>query len=283
VESYFETVAGEVFAWIYIGAITILGIWEAIAPRRKSEKSIRLRWTNNVLFYLLGVWLTRLVVPLSCVSVAYLGYQNDWFVLQAVQDFPLWAQVIVALLAMDLLRWVVHRLFHVSSWLWRFHRVHHTDTEFDISTALRFHPVEILLQTLANIGVILLLGLPAVAVLVFEASLLAVNFFNHGNIRLAPRVEHILRKVVVTPDMHRIHHSTDRREYNANYAALFSWWDRLFRTYVQNPNQGHENMSLGIVGYEDKKHLNMGWMLVNPLLAPTPVQVILPSRQSRKS
>jgi len=268
VESSFENIAGEVFAWIYIGSIAILGAWESIAPRRESIASIRLRWTNNALFYVLGVWVTRLLVPLSCVSVAYLGEQNGWFVFNTVLDFPVWAQIIVALLAMDLLRWLVHRLFHVSSWLWRFHRVHHTDTEFDISTALRFHPVEMLVQTLANISVILILGLPALAVLVFEASLLAENFFNHGNIRLAPKLEHALRRVVVTPDMHRIHHSTDKSEYDANFAALFSWWDRLFGTYVQNPKQGHETMSLGIDGYGDKKHLNMGWMLMNPFLAP---------------
>ena len=265
-DQFVSTHEGDVIAWMYIASIIVLASWENLLPVRHLDSSLRKRWSCNALLFGFGAVCTHLVIPGSYVTFAYLSQQNDWIFFNTVSSLPFWLQSLIALIVLDLVRWFIHYQMHQVHWLWRIHRVHHTDTDFDISTALRFHPIEILLQVLVNTSVILLLGLPAAAVLVYEALILAENFFNHGNIKINGNVERRLRMIIVTPDMHRIHHSVNQDEYNSNYAALFSWWDRLFGTYTDEPLLGREKMVLGLDGFLNTKHLGILHMLVNPFL-----------------
>lgn len=260
---------GVIFGWIYVGAISVLALWESIAPRRSLSRSIRFRWTNNTLLYVVAIAFTRAVLPISCVGVAAVATSQDWGLLSHY-SVPIWVHIVVAVLVLDITRYAIHRLLHHVPVLWRLHRVHHTDHDFDISTSLRFHPAEMLLQAAINIAVVMSLGIEPVAVLCFECLALWAGFFTHGNIRLAGRIDSLLRTMVITPDIHRVHHSSRAEEYNANYGFLFSWWDRLFRTYVSAPKFGHEGMQIGLSGTEARSYDRIDQMLLDPFLGMPP-------------
>jgi sterol desaturase/sphingolipid hydroxylase (fatty acid hydroxylase superfamily) len=179
-------------------------------------------------------------------------------------DLPRWASVLLAVMALDLANYLQHVLFHAVPALWRLHRVHHADLEVDVTTGTRFHPIEIHLSVELKLGVVAALGVPAVAVLAFELLLNATSMFNHGNLRVPTRIDRVLRWAVVTPDMHRVHHSIAAREANSNFGFNLPWWDRLFGTYRVQPAVGHETMTIGIERFREPTGQRLDRMLTQP-------------------
>ena len=208
--------------------------------------------------------LARVVAPAGAVGFALLAGERKWGLLHHTA-WPAWIEFVVALVLLDLAIYLQHRIFHHVPVLWRLHRMHHADLDVDVTTGARFHPIEILLSLGIKFVVVVSLGAPTLSVLVFEILLNATSMFNHSNVRVSPFVEHVLRWLVVTPDMHRVHHSIVRRETNSNFGFNFPWWDRLFRTYRPQPEAGHEGMTLGIDQFRDPKELRLDRMLTQPV------------------
>lgn len=207
--------------------------------------------------------LARIVAPAGAVGFALFADARDWGLLHYL-NWAEWIEIVAALPLLDLAIYLQHRAFHCLPVLWRLHRMHHADLDVDVTTGARFHPLEILLSLGIKFIVIVTLGAPAVAVLVFEIGLNASSMFNHSNVRLPPSIERILRWLVVTPDMHRVHHSMVRRETDSNFGFNFPWWDRLFRTYRPQPEAGHEGMTLGVDRFRDPKELRLDRLLTQP-------------------
>ena len=207
--------------------------------------------------------LTRVVAPSGAVGFALLSEARGWGLFNAVV-WPIWLELLLALLVLDLAIYLQHRVFHYVPVLWRLHRMHHADLDVDVSTGARFHPIEILLSLGIKFFVIVPLGASPLAVLLFEVALNATSMFNHSNVRIPQAIERVLRWLLVTPDMHRVHHSILRRETDRNFGFNFPWWDRLFRTYRPQPEAGHETMTLGIEQFRDPKELRLDRMLAQP-------------------
>lgn len=238
---------------------------EAIWPRRERTQDILLRWPGNFGTAMLGTVLIRLLLPASAVGVAIASMESGLGLLNLI-ELPGPLALIIAVLLMDLAIYAQHRIFHAIPILWRLHRMHHTDTDIDASTGLRFHPFELLLSMLIKLAVIVIIGAPPMAVLVFEVLLNASSIFNHSNLRLNLTIDKFLRKVIVTPDMHRVHHSAIDKETNSNYGFFLSWWDRLFATYIAQPEQGHKDMKTGLDNYREAEDSRLDRMLVNPFI-----------------
>jgi sterol desaturase/sphingolipid hydroxylase (fatty acid hydroxylase superfamily) len=226
--------------------------WEAFAPRRALALPRLRRWTGNLGIVLLDAVLQRLAFPLGAVALASLVQARGWGLLNQV-DVPFAAAVLASIVALDLAVYLQHVMFHRVPALWRLHRVHHADVDYDVTTGVRFHPIEILLSMLIKMAAIVVLGAPAVAVMIFELLLNVTSMFNHGNVRLPPALDRVIRLLIVTPDMHRVHHSVDERESNSNFGFNLSGWDRLFGTYKAQPDAGHADMTIGIRDLRDPK------------------------------
>jgi sterol desaturase/sphingolipid hydroxylase (fatty acid hydroxylase superfamily) len=248
----------------FAGVFALMAAWEFLAPRRPQEIGRRWRWPNNLGIVLVDILAVRLLFPTAAVGVALIGETNGWGVLKFFQ-VPTWVALPLAVILLDLAIYGQHVLFHAVPALWRLHRMHHADLEFDVTTGLRFHPVEIVLSMLIKFAVIVLFGAPALAVLIFEVLLNATSMFNHSNIRLPLSLDRVLRWILVTPDMHRVHHSIARRETNSNFGFNLPWWDRLFGTYRAQPEAGHQGMTLGIPAFREKSELRLDRMLIQPL------------------
>ncbi len=235
-----------------------LGVFAAVAgaelrwPRRVLTVPKGRRWAHNIALVVFNTVLVRLLFPAAAVGVAVYAAAREWGLFHAVSVAPAWA-VLVSVVLLDLAIYLQHVMFHAVPVLWRLHRVHHADLDFDVTTGARFHPVEIILSMLIKFAVILLLGPPVVAVVIFEVLLNATAMFNHGNLRLPPSLDRILRWLVVTPDMHRVHHSVADDEANSNFGFNLPWWDRLFGTYRDQPRGGHEAMTIGITTCRDPR------------------------------
>lgn len=248
----------------FLAILGAMAIWEIAAPRRRREFPRFLRWSNNLGLVVLDAALVRLLFPVVAVGLAVMAAENGWGLFNIV-DVPGWIAVLVSLLVLDLAIYLQHVMFHAVPALWRLHRMHHADLEFDVTTGLRFHPVEILLSMAIKLAVVMALGPPAVAVLVFEVLLNGSAMFNHSNVRLPERVDALLRLVIVTPDMHRVHHSILPSETNSNFGFNVPWWDRLLGTYRAQPRAGHEGMTIGIEQFRTRRDLWLDRMLVQPL------------------
>ena len=218
---------------------------ESLLPRRDRVLSRTERWPNNLAIVAINTLLLRVFFPTALVAYALALNEAGRGLLSSV-PVPGWLLVVIAVLVLDLLIYVQHVLMHLVPPLWRLHRVHHADPDFDVTTGIRFHPLEIVLSLGIKFGIVTVLGPPAVAVLIFEVLLNAGSLFSHGNLRLPLALDRMLRLVLVTPDMHRVHHSVVRRETDSNYGFCLSWWDRLFRTYRPQPEAGHDGMEIGI-------------------------------------
>ncbi|SME97125.1 Sterol desaturase/sphingolipid hydroxylase, fatty acid hydroxylase superfamily [Tistlia consotensis] len=251
----------------FLGVLAVMMAWELAAPRRRRAIPRLLRWSGNLGVVLLDTLLLRLVFPVAAVGLAALAGQRGWGLLNAV-EVPAWLAFGLSLLALDLAIYLQHVLFHAVPALWRLHRMHHADLEFDVTTGLRFHPLEILLSMGIKLAVVAALGPPAAAVLVFEVLLNATAMFNHSNVRLPLALDRVLRLLVVTPDMHRVHHSIHPSETNSNFGFNLPWWDRLLGTYQAQPREGHEAMTLGIEQFRTPGDLRLDRMLVQPLRGP---------------
>ena len=248
----------------FTGALALLAAWELLAPRRPLTAGRRRRWPGNLGIVVVDTLVVRVLFPTAAVGLALLADARGWGLLNQVA-IPEWAAILVAILALDLVIYTQHVLFHAVPLLWRLHRMHHADLDFDVTTGIRFHPVEILLSMLIKLAAVVVLGAPALGVMVFEIVLNATSMFNHSNIRLPAGADRRLRRIMVTPDMHRVHHSIVARETHSNFGFNLPWWDRLFGTYRAQPAAGHEGMTVGLPGFRDPAELRLDRMLLQPL------------------
>jgi len=246
---------------VFLVVLLAIMSWEVFAPRRTNQKR-KLRWPSNLGIVALNAVLL-LLLPLSAVGAALFSVFNH-FGLFIWLKLPLWPSIILSLLLLDLAIYWQHRLFHLIPRAWPIHRMHHTDTEFDVTTALRFHPLEIAISIVIKAAVIILLGVPVLAAIAFEIILNATAMFNHANIKLPAAVDKVLRWLIVTPDMHRVHHALHDDEYNSNYGFNLSIWDRLFGSYTAQPRDGHTQMQIGQRRYRDAGEARLDKMLTQP-------------------
>jgi len=248
----------------FASIFALMGLWELLAPRRRLSVGRLRRWPSNLGIVALDTLLVRLLLPTAAVGTALLGEERGWGLLPAL-GISGWAAVGVAVVALDLAVYLQHVLFHAVPALWRLHRMHHADLDFDVTTGNRFHPLEILLSMAWKLVVVAALGAPASAVLGFEVLLNGTAMFNHGNVRIGERLDRRLRWFVVTPDMHRVHHSIVTAETNSNFGFNLPWWDRLLGTYRPAPAAGHEGMTIGLGQLRDPGELRLDRMLLQPL------------------
>ncbi|MEO8418085.1 MAG: sterol desaturase family protein [Methylophilaceae bacterium] len=239
----------------FLVILVIMAGWELVTPRRALSISKPARWTNNLGIVLLNSVILRVLFPAGAVGVAVLCARQGWGLLNQT-DLPNGLAVVLSVVALDLAIYLQHVMFHAVPLLWRLHRMHHADLDFDVTTGARFHPIEIILSMLIKLAAIVVLGAPALAVIVFEVLLNATAMFNHSNVRMPPALDRLIRRFIVTPDMHRMHHSTEDHEANSNFGFNLPLWDRLFGTYQDQPASGHENMTIGIRDFRDPKQVN---------------------------
>ncbi len=251
----------------FAGIFGVMALWEVLAPRRRQVIGRWRRWPSNIGIVVLDSVLVRVISPTAAVGVALFAQAHGWGLFHALH-LPGWTALAASLLLLDLAIYLQHVMLHAVPLLWRLHRMHHTDLEFDVTTGARFHPLEILLSLLIKLGVIVALGAPAVAVLAFELALNVTSMFNHGNVRLPRRLDRALRWLTVTPDMHRVHHSWHVDETNSNFGFNLSCWDRLCGTYRAQPRDGHERMTIGINQFRDPRELRLDRMLWQPMRGP---------------
>jgi len=250
---------------VFLAVLLLMLGWEQFAPRRPGSDISGLRRINNLLLAVIDASLLRLIVPAAAVAMAITAAEYSWGLFNLLQ-MESWSAGTLSFLLLDLLIYFQHRLFHHYPLLWRLHRVHHSDIEFDVTTAVRFHPIEILLSMCIKISGVILIGAPVVAVIVFEIVLNAISLFNHGNIKIPVKLDHYLRWLLVTPDMHRVHHSAIRAETDSNFGFNIPWWDRLFATYRDQPELGHSGLKVGLNEFRDRRFVNILWLLKQPLL-----------------
>jgi sterol desaturase/sphingolipid hydroxylase (fatty acid hydroxylase superfamily) len=243
----------------------IVALWEVLAPRRELATSKKLRWISNLGITFMNPLLVRLLFPVLAVNMALKAQERGWGLLNNF-DLPYWLDIVVGIVVLDLVIYLQHVMFHAIPILWRLHMVHHADLDYDVTTGLRFHPIEIILSMGIKLSVVVIFGLPAVAVLIFEVLLNGAAMFNHGNIRLPLKIDRILRYFIVTPDMHRVHHSVIIRETNSNYGFNLPWWDRLFGTYCHQPIKGHAGMTIGLTQFRDPAKLTLPRLLILPFI-----------------
>lgn len=248
---------------VFAGIFAVMAAWEFLAPRRRQSVGRGARWPSNIGVVVLDTAIVRVLFPTGAVALAMLAQSKGWGVLNA-WAVPAWLAVPLAVIVLDLVIYLQHVLFHAVPGLWRLHRMHHADLEFDVTTGARFHPIEIVLSMLIKLTVVGALGAPPVAVLIFEVLLNATAMFNHSNVRLPIALDRVLRLFVVTPDMHRIHHSVVVRETNSNFGFNLPWWDRMFGTYRDQPEAGHDGMSIGIEEIRDPAEQRLDRMLTQP-------------------
>ncbi|NQV83794.1 MAG: sterol desaturase family protein [Rhodospirillales bacterium] len=249
----------------FFGIFAVMAVWELMAPRRVLQQSKVVRWYSNLGIVAVNTVIARIVFPLAPVAVALVAAERGWGVFNVVEISSGFA-IICAVVLLDLAIYLQHVMVHAVPMLWRLHRMHHADTDFDVTTGARFHPAEIVLSVAIKMAVIVLIGAPAVAVVIFEVVLNATAMFNHSNVRLPLALDRVLRLFVVTPDMHRVHHSVLPHETNSNFGFNLPWWDRLFGTYRAQPELGHEGMDIGIDLFRNPGELHLHKMLAQPFV-----------------
>lgn len=241
---------------------------ELAVPYRIASQLKWPRWRTNLSLFALDTLALRVLVPGAMLGAALAAEENGWGLLNLI-DLPLWVALVLAILALDLALWLQHWASHKIPLLWRMHRVHHTDRDFDVTTAARFHPFEIVLSMIYKIAVVVMLGASALAVFLFETLFTVGAIFNHSNLRLPRRAERLVRGVLVTPSMHRTHHSARREETDSNYGTLLPWWDRLFATYLAQPQAGEDNVVIGLERWQTDEPARLGWSLWLPFQSRT--------------
>lgn len=247
----------------FLAVLAAMAAWELAAPFRSQAHGRGERWPSNLGIVVLDSVVVRVLFPAGAVGAALWAEAQGWGLFH-LANLPALAAVPLSVVLLDLAIWAQHRVFHAIPALWRLHRVHHADTEFDVTTGLRFHPIEIALSMLIKIAVVVALGVPALAVLLFEVLLNAASMFSHGNVRLPGRVDAVLRRVIVTPDMHRVHHSAIREETDSNFGFCLSVWDRWFGTYRPEPAAGQMGLTIGLEAFRDPAELRLDRLLTQP-------------------
>ncbi len=249
----------------FFSIFILLALWELLNPRRALGTSKKMRWFNNLVIVLLDTVIVRLLFPLVPVSMALLAQERGWGLFNNL-GVPYLLEVTVSVIMLDFVIYLQHVLFHAVPLLWRFHMVHHADLDLDVTSGMRFHPIEIILSMGIKLAAVGLLGLPALAVFIFEILLNGTSMFNHSNIFIPLKLDRIIRLLIVTPDMHRVHHSVILRETDSNYGFTLSWWDRLLGTYRAQPAKGHQGMTIGLSRFLDEKRQTLLWLLALPFL-----------------
>ncbi len=262
----------------FVAVFAAVALWEALAPRRRRSFERRARWPHNLGLLLVDVALVRVLAPGAAIAVAMTAAGSGWGLLNALA-LPGWAAIAAGIALLDLAIYFQHVMLHAVPALWRLHRVHHADLDFDVTTGARFHPIEILISTAIKCAAIAALGAPVISVFVFEMLLNATAMFNHANASLSQRLERWLRWLVVTPDMHRVHHSVRYEESSSNFGFNLPWWDRLFGTYRAQPRLGHAAMTIGVDAFRSPEDLRLDRLLVQPL-RDTPGQYPITRRQA---
>jgi sterol desaturase/sphingolipid hydroxylase (fatty acid hydroxylase superfamily) len=240
-----------------------MALWEWFAPRRALTVGRRPRWPGNLGILAVDIVAVRLLVPTAAVGVALIAAERGWGLFN-IAGLPSWVSIVIGVIALDLVIYTQHYVFHHVPAFWRLHRMHHADLEIDVTTGVRFHPLEILLSLAIKMAVVVTLGVSALAVLIFEVLLNATSMFNHSNVALPPRIDRIARWIVVTPQMHQVHHSIAREETDSNFGFNFSWWDRLFGTYRAKPAAGEQGMVIGLPIFRDVAELRIVRLLTQP-------------------
>ena len=239
----------------FAAVFVVMCLWEIVSPRRPLSVSKLQRWTHNIGLLFLNSLVLRILFPAAAVGIAYTAAESGWGLLNRV-DLPYWLEVLVAVLLLDLAIYLQHMLMHRVPLLWRLHRVHHADLDIDMTTGSRFHTLEIIVSMLIKWAVIFLLGPALLAVLIFETLLNGMAVFNHANVKLPGTIDRLLRLLLITPDVHRVHHSILRHETNSNYGFNLSIWDRAFSTYIDQPQKGHSAMTIGIPEFRDPRQVD---------------------------
>lgn len=257
----------ELYATVYFGMIAAVALAEWLQPRRAPAGGLGLRWFGNFALTIIGAVLVRALFPLVGVGWALFCEQRQIGFLNQVA-WPGWLELLLTVVVADLAYYTQHYLLHRVPLLWRLHRTHHSDHEYDFSTGVRFHPFEAVYTTAVLVLVIGALGAPPFAVLIWQALSVAVAFVEHANLRIPAAVDRVIRRVFVTPDMHRVHHSQDMHEGNSNFSNMLSIWDRLFGTYVDQPAAGHDGIVFGVAELAEPRHQRLHWMLAQPFLRP---------------
>ena len=247
----------------FFGVLVLMAAWEAATPRRERTQTRALRWTSNLGIVVVNTLLVRLLFPVLPVALALIADDRGWGLFNIV-DAPTWLAVVLSVVLLDLLIYGQHVLVHFVPVLWRLHRMHHADLDIDVTTGARFHPLEIIFSILIKMVAVAVLGAPAAAVLIFEVVLNATSMFNHANVKLPAGLDRVLRWVVVTPDMHRVHHSVIKTETDSNFGFNLPWWDRIFGTYNDQPQAGHDGMTIGLPIFRDPGCLKLHRMMAQP-------------------
>ena len=264
-KEYILTNEASIRAASFFGIFIVVALWEVVGPRRKLSVSKGLRWINNLGIVFFNTLLLRFLAPLMAVGLAIMAEEENWGLLNNIA-INSYVKMFLAVLILDLIIYLQHVMFHTFPLLWRLHRMHHTDLDFDVTTGSRFHPIEIILSMIIKMLIVAALGAPPVAVIIFEVILNATAMFNHGNIRIHINADRILRLLVVTPDMHRVHHSVKPDETNSNYGFNFPWWDRLLGTYKAQPEDNHLKMTIGLNQFRESRYLRFHWLLIQPFV-----------------
>ena len=251
----------------FLGVFAICALWEAWRPKRPRVLTRGRRWTTNIGLVVLDTLVVRLLFPAAAVGAALDAASNGWGLFNAL-DWPVWLEVLAAVVILDFAIWLQHVIFHQVPMLWRYHMVHHADEEMDVTTGFRFHPVEIAASMLIKIALVYALGVAAVAVVIFEVLLSVAALWSHSNMRLSPGIERVVRWFVVTPDMHRSHHSVERREHDTNYGFFLSVWDRLSGFYTETPEGGHQGVAIGLKPWREGQSASLPWALALPFRIP---------------
>lgn len=267
-ETFVLTYEAPIRLSFFFGVFALMALWEVWSPQRNLIAPKGLRWSGNLGLVVLNSLLVRLLFPFAAVGVASFCAAHGWGLLNHFA-VPFWLAAPLSVIVLDFVIWMQHATFHAVPVLWRLHQVHHADVDFDVTTGSRFHPIEIVLSMGVKFAAIALLGVPVVAVVVFEVLLSSAAMFNHSNIRLTPAVDRVVRWFIVTPDFHRVHHSVDAEETRSNFGFNLPWWDRLLGTYRDEPRGGQQGMTIGLPGQTDLNRVaRLDGLLLLPFKQP---------------
>ncbi len=248
---------------VFLALLAAMAVWESLLPKRPWSGKRRTRWTNHMALSIVNTAVIRIALPITVAAYAF-HLESVGFGLFNIASLPTWVEIVAAVLLLDLAIYAQHVAFHKIPICWRLHCMHHTDLDFDVTTGIRFHPLEILLSMLIKFSVVAILGASALAVVIFEIVLNATSLFNHGNVRIHSAADKVLRCFIVTPDMHRVHHSIVRRETDSNFGFNLPWWDRIFGTYRSVPEAGHDRMTIGLEIFRDVAETRIDRLITQP-------------------
>ena len=248
---------------VFIVVLMLCALWEWKKPRRTLSQSKKFRWLNNLGLVSLNSLCLTIFMPVLAFDVAVTAQAHQWGVLQYLQ-LPTFAEFILCLLILDFVIYTQHIVFHKVPWLWRLHRMHHSDQDIDVTTGTRFHPIEIIISMWIKIFTVIVFGIPPIAVVCFEIILNASAMFNHSNAHLPKKVDFLMHKIIVTPDMHRVHHSQNLSETHSNFGFFLSIWDKWFNTHIPQPELGHKKMEIGVAKFQTTNEQRIDKMLTQP-------------------